>query len=213
LHNKRLLSSSVHHPLQVVNVIPPNRAEWLARHICPHEPALRRWLTRRPSFRYDIDDIVQEAYAKLALLPSIEHITNPRAYFFRTAFSVLVNETRRAQVVSIDSLGELDRLDAESQEVPPDIQAESRQELRQVAEAIAQLPLKCREAFILRKVHGLSQRECAVHLGISESTVEKHVGRGIRHLVGIFGRGGKAGAPASIVRRPDAGTYAEARNE
>jgi RNA polymerase sigma factor (sigma-70 family) len=197
--------------LQVVNVIPPNRAEWLARHICPHEPALRRWLTRRPSFRYDIDDIVQEAYAKLALLPSIEHITNPRAYFFRTAFSVLVNETRRAQVVSIDSLGELDRLDAESQEVPPDIQAESRQELRQVAEAIAQLPLKCREA--LRKVHGLSQREAALHLGISESTVEKHVGRGIRHLVGIFGRGGKAGAPASIVRRSDAGTYAEARHE
>jgi RNA polymerase sigma factor (sigma-70 family) len=213
MHNNHLLSARVHHPLSSVNVIPPDRTEWLARHICPHEPALRRWLSRRPSFRYEIDDIVQESYARLALLPAIDHITNPRAYFFRTAFSVLVNETRRAQVVSIDSLGELDRLDAESQEVPPDVQAESRQELRQVAEAIALLPVKCREAFILRKVHGLSQREAAIHLGISESTVEKHVGRGIRHLVRIFGRGGKAGAPASMVRMPDAGRYGEARNE
>jgi RNA polymerase sigma-70 factor (ECF subfamily) len=196
-----------------VTVIPHNRAEWLARHICPHEPALRRWLTRRPSSRYDIDDVVQEAYAKLAMLPSVDHITNPRAYFFRTAFTVLVNETRRAQVVSIDTGAELDRLDLESQDVPPDIEAESRQELRLVAEAIAQLPAKCREAFILRKVNGLSQREAALQLGIAESTVEKHVGRGIRHLVQIFGRGGKKVPGASMVRMPDTGSYGEARNE
>jgi len=208
-----LLSLLVQHPLKLVTAIPHNRAEWLARHICPHEPALRRWLTRRPSFRYDIDDVVQEAYAKLATLPSVEHITNPRAYFFRTAFTVLVNETRRAQVVSIDMGAELDRLDLESQDVPPDVEAESRQELRLVAEAIAQLPTKCREAFILRKVHGLSQREAALQLGIAESTVEKHVGRGIRHLAQIFGRGGKAAPAASMVRMPDTGSYGEARNE
>lgn len=193
--------------------IPDSRATWLARHICPHEPALRRWLARRSSRGHDIDDAVQEAYARLAMLPSVDHIANPRAYFFRTVLSMLVNEARRAQVVSIETLGELERLNAESHDLPPDQQAESRQELRHVAEAIAELPPKCRETFILRKVHGLSQRETARQLGISESTVEKHVGRGVRHLVKIFGRGGKTAAPASTAGRLDAGLYGEARSE
>lgn len=36
---------------------------------------------------------------------------------------------------------------------------------------------------MLRKVHGLSQREVAQHMGISESTVEKHIGKGLRLLL------------------------------
>ena len=36
-----------------------------------------------------------------------------------------------------------------------------------LAEAIAQLPPRCREVFIARKVHGLSQRETAAQLGMA----------------------------------------------
>lgn len=162
---------------------------------------------------YLVDDVVQETYAKLATLSTVDHITNPRAYFFRAALSVVITEVRKAPVVSFESMTEIERLSIESNEVPIDTQAEERQELRMVATAIAQLPVKCREVFILRKVHGLSQRETAQHLGISESTVEKHVGRGTRHLMNIFGRGGKSDLPASIAQMPDAGAYAESRNE
>ena len=80
-------------------------------------------------------------------------------------------------------------------------------DVNSVADAIAQLPAKCREAFVLRKVQGLSQRETARKLGLSESTVEKHVGRGIRHLINIFGRGGKSGQAASNDQIPDAERY------
>lgn len=189
------------------------RAAWLARHILPHEPALRRWLTRGPARGVDIDDAIQESYARLAMLPSVEHISNPRAYFFRTVCSMVVNEVRRGRVVSLDSLGDWERLSIEALDVPPDRDAESRQELRHVGEAIAQLPPRCREAFILRKVHGLSQREAAEQLGIAESTVEKHVGRGIAHLVRLFGRGGKTRADASCSRVPVADVQHEARSE
>lgn len=196
-----------------VVAIPDTRAHWLARNICPHEPALRRWLRGRIQHGFQIDDVVQEAYAKIAVLPAVDHITNPRAYFFRTAVSVIITEVRRAQVVSMESLGEIERLNIESNDLPPDVQVEDRQELRLVAQAIAQLPLKCRDAFVLRKVHGLSQRETAERLGISESTVEKHVGRGVRHLINIFGRGGKSSRSASSARMSDAEGYDEAGNE
>jgi DNA-directed RNA polymerase specialized sigma24 family protein len=117
---------------------PLERAQWLARMICPHEPALRRWLGRRTLIGLDIDDIVQEAYARLAVLPDVDHIHNPRAYFFRTAFTILVNEVRRAQIVPIDAVAQLDRLEVRSMAPTPDMEAEGRQELRLLAEAIAQ---------------------------------------------------------------------------
>jgi RNA polymerase sigma factor (sigma-70 family) len=199
------------------------RAQWLAKAICPHEPALRRWLTRRP-LSVDLDDIVQEAYAKLALLPSVEHIHNPRAYFFRTAFSILVNEVRRAQIVPIDAVAELDRLEVESQAPTPDREAEGRQELRLLAEAIAQLPPRCRQVVVARKVQGLSQRETAQALGMAESTVEKHMAAGLRHLSGLLGgirqgrgenldTGGKTPSQTSDTSRIEAITHDTTRNE
>lgn len=194
-------------------MIPDSRALWLARQICPHEPALRRWLGRRLVYGLDLDDIVQEAYAKLVTVPSVDHITNPRAYFFRTALNILVNEVRRTQVVSIEFVAELDRLEVEADGFAPDIEAEYRQELRHVAEAIAQLPAKCREVFIVRKVHGLSQRETARKLGIAESTVEKHVAKGLRHLVDYFGHGGKTAVSVSRVQSPESGEQDHSRNQ
>ncbi|MEZ7274118.1 sigma-70 family RNA polymerase sigma factor [Sphingobium sp. 10 DY56-G10] len=175
--------------------------------MCPHEPALRRWLSGRIQHGLQIDDVIQETYAKLASLAAVDHIENPRAYFFRAALSVVASELRRAPVVSMETLSEVERLNFAADDLPPDIQAEQREEFRLVADAIDLLPARCREAFMLRKVQGLSQRETAQLLGLSESTVEKHVGRGIRHLINIFGRGGKSGQPASYDQIPDTEHY------
>lgn len=198
-------------------VSPTDRALWLARAICPHEPALRRWLGRR-TLSVDIDDIVQEAYARLAVLPGVDHIHNPRAYFFRTAFAILVNEVRRAQIVPIDAVAELDRLEVESLAPTPDREAEGRQELRLLAEAIAQLPPRCREVFVARKVQGLSQRETAQHLGIAESTVEKHIAAGLRHVMALLGdprrgTGGNHQRQTSGIQRTETEPYDDTRNE
>jgi RNA polymerase sigma-70 factor (ECF subfamily) len=45
--------------------------------------------------------------------------------------------------------------------------------------AVRQLPLQCRRAFILKKVYGLSRKEIADYMGITESTVQKHVAKGL----------------------------------
>jgi len=74
-------------------------------------------------------------------------------------------------------------------EPSPERQASSRQELRRAADLIASLPAKCRQAFTLRRVEGLSQRDVARRMGISESTVEKHIGRALLTLMNAAGDG------------------------
>jgi RNA polymerase sigma-70 factor (ECF subfamily) len=65
---------------------------------------------------------------------------------------------------------------------------------------LAKLPDKCRAVFMARRVEGLSHRETAEKFGISEKTVEKHMAKGIRLLMDLFGRGGKSPQLASKER-------------
>lgn len=173
------------------------RALWLARNILPFEPALRRWLQGTMSISADVDDVVQEAYARLSSLDTVAGIQNPKAYLFQTAISIVRQEVRRARIVTIEAVTDLDRLEIEANDALPDRHAEVRQDLHRVMQAIDALPQRCREAFILRRVHGMSQREIAEKLQISENTVEKHIGRGLREIMREFGDGGNIAAPAS----------------
>src|SRR3546814_8845974 len=88
---------------------------------------------------------------------------------------MVLQHVRRSRIVAIEAVAEIDRLDIEHDERSPDRHAMSGQELRRIGALIAALPAKCREAFVLRKVQGLSQREIAGRMRISENTVEKHV--------------------------------------
>lgn len=162
---------------------------WLARNVIPHEPALRRWLEKRARLErlgLTADDIIQETYARLTRLPSVDHIRDPRAYVFRAAYSILLQEIRQNRVVSFESLESLEALDIVSQSPSPEQITENAQELRILACAINSMPKKCRIVFVLRKVHGYSQREIATQLGISENTVETHLARGVRKLMDFY---------------------------
>ncbi|NJC49842.1 UNVERIFIED_ORG: RNA polymerase sigma-70 factor (ECF subfamily) [Xanthomonas campestris] len=168
--------------------IDSQRAAWLATQVLPHEPALRRWLRKHAPGNVDCDDVIQETYAILAGLGEVGHIANPRAYLFTAAQSVLLQQVRRARIVSIESVAEIERLDITQDERSPERHAIAGQELRRIGEALAALPDKCRQVFLLRKVDGLSQREIAARLGISENTVEKHIVKGLRLLMARMGR-------------------------
>lgn len=179
------------------------RARWLLRHVLPHEPALRGWLTRRTLPGLDPDDIIQEAYTILAELESVDAIHYPRAYLFQVARSVITRHLRRTRIVPIHAMDDLERFDPAEDAASPEQHAIDRDELRQLARAIAAMPLKTREAFILRRVEGLPQRAIAAQMGISENTVETHISRGIRFLIDWFGRGGKASSQTSRHNEPE----------
>lgn len=159
------------------------RGLWLAEHVLPCEPGLREWLKRKLSVRQDADDVIQETYAILAALPDVSHVRQPRAYVYSVAQSVVLQQVRRAQVVSIEAVAEIDRVAIEGDEACPERTTSSRQELARIGALIEGLPDKCRQAFVLRRVEGYSQREIAERMQISENTVEKHICKGIRVLM------------------------------
>lgn len=166
------------------------RTRWFLRNILPHEPALKGWLSRGAPTGVDPDDIIQEAYTILAELESVDDIRHPRAYLFQVARSVITRHVRRARIVAIHAVDDLERLEHPDEAASPERHTIDRDELRQLAKAIAAMPLKTREAFVLRRVNGLPQREIAARMRISENTVETHISRGILFLMDWFSRSG-----------------------
>ena len=190
-----------------------DRTLWFLRNILPHEPALRGWLSRGALPGVDADDIIQEAYSILAELESVDGIRHPRAYLFQVARSIITRHVRRARIVPIHAVEDLERLDPLDDEASPEQRTIDRDELRQLARAIAAMPAKTQEAFVLRRVRGLSQREVAARMRISENTVETHISRGVLFLIDWFGRGGnKRSQTSKTMNRESASRHGRARN-
>jgi RNA polymerase sigma factor (sigma-70 family) len=161
---------------------PIERNAWLAKDILVHERALRGYLSRFFKNVADIEDVVQETYARLLGLSdsAAEGVRNWHAFLFTSARNVALDRIRRARVVSLDTLAEMGGADVLDQTPTADEALNARQELALLLETIASLPDRCRKALTLRKLYGLSQREIANRLAITESTVEKHVAYGVR---------------------------------
>jgi RNA polymerase sigma-70 factor (ECF subfamily) len=176
------------------------RAAWLAQHILPLEPSLRMWLARRRVEGLDVDDIVQEAYARLAAVDSVETVHNPHSYLLQTAHSIICTHLRRLQVVSIRAVDDTELSRFECQEASPERWASDRDELRRIGEIVESFPKQVATVFTLRRVEGLSQRETAQRMNVSESTVEKHMAKGIRLFMNAIACSGISSRGASRAR-------------
>jgi len=122
----------------------------------------------------DIDDLVQEAYARL-WLADFACVTDGRSYFFGVIRNLLLQRARRARIVPMERLGEIEALRIPSEEPGPERHVTARQELERLLAIVDGLPDQCQRAFKLQRFHGLSQREIAKEMNISEKTVEKHL--------------------------------------
>lgn len=145
----------------------------------------------------EVDDIVQQTYAILAARTDLAEIRNPQAYLFQVAYSVILKHVRRSKVVSIRVVADFERLEALLPAPSPEDEVVARDELQRLADMIGAMPAHTRRVFVLSRVEGLSQREVAKRTGLSESTVEKHISKGVRFLMERFARGGKVNVRAS----------------
>jgi RNA polymerase sigma factor (sigma-70 family) len=168
------------------------RGRWLARNVLPHEALIRSKLNTICVYDLDVEDVIQEMYARLLSLPTLDTIRYPRQYAIQTAKAIVIDHVRHMRVISITSSESLDTFDMPMPEANTEERLEFQGEIQEVADALAQLSVMCRETLILRRMEGLSQREVAQRLKISEKTVEKHMTNGVRLLIKIFGRGGKS---------------------
>ena len=169
--------------------------EWVGSEVLPHERDLRVWL-RRSVGPDDVEDVVQEAYCRISALTDVAHIRSGRAYLFTTARMLVLERIRRSRVVSIEAVANVEAVAQFDEDPSPERIVDGRRELARVQRLIEALPERCRAVFRLRKIEGLSQREVAQRLGLSEHIVENDVGKGLRLILKVIAEGEQGGAIA-----------------
>jgi RNA polymerase sigma-70 factor (ECF subfamily) len=160
----------------------PETSRWFAEEVQPHESELRAYLRAKFSGHLDVDDLVQETYARLLQAREQQPLRAAKAYLFSTARNAAFDLFRRRKIVPIEGVAEIELLPA-LEDRPGVAESIARdQELQLLAEAIQSLPEKCRRVVTLRKLHGLSHRSIAEKLGISENTVNAQVAVGVLRI-------------------------------
>ncbi len=132
---------------------------------------------------HEIEDIVQETYVRICQIENKDRITSPKSFMFKTARNLALDYLKQSNVKLVDrveSLQELEHLLSDQNRDEMYEKALIDNEFSHFCDAVRQLPVQCRKVFVLKKVYGSTQREIAEKLGISESTVEKHVANGMK---------------------------------
>lgn len=156
---------------------------WFRLEVLPREPVLTRFIGRHWRSSDEVLDIRQDVYERALLGASRALPDLPGPYIFTVARNVMINRGRRAKIVMIDLVAELEQVVPDADWLTPARHVEAREELRRVEAGLDVLPPRCREVLRLRKVEGLSTREVSQQLGIGIDAVEKQVTLGMRALI------------------------------
>lgn len=124
-------------------------------------------------------DLAQESYARAyAAQGAGDGINNPRAMLYRIARNLVIDHHRHAEVRTEVEMPACDEAAAQARaphSLEPEVAAAARQGMMALAQAIDNLPPRCREAFMLNRFDGLSYAQVAGRMGISVKMVEQHI--------------------------------------
>ena len=141
--------------------------------------SIKSFLGRLLTQREDIEDIAQEAYLRAYVAEQSRGIDQPEAYLFRSARNLALTKlTQKSRQMTdlIDDLGPAVVLEGEA---PLEELLAAEESLGLHCEAVAHLPEKCKQVYILRKVYGLTHKEVAERTSLSVSSVEKYMLKGV----------------------------------
>lgn len=128
----------------------------------------------------DPEDVAQETFIRFAALENRQRIDNPRAYLYRTAHNVLIDERRRLKLHGTvgGAVGSLQ----ESDDRTPERVLVGQERLDVLSIALRAMPAARRRSFLLNRLQGLSAAAIARMTGYSESAVKKHIGLALGEL-------------------------------
>jgi RNA polymerase sigma factor (sigma-70 family) len=152
---------------------------WFVRDVLPLEPSLMQFLRHNWRNTSDIADLRQEVYVRVLDAAQRQIPDSAVQFVFRTARNLLTDRMRREHVVPIEAAADMDALEIAVDEPSQDRVLMARDELRQLQTALDLLPPRCREAFVLRRVEGLTGRQIAARMGIGVATVSEHLANGL----------------------------------
>lgn len=138
------------------------------------------------------EDLVQDVFVGLLRGSAFADVDNKQAYLARCATNMALDHLRRERMrARLMAQATGSECDVACPAPLQDDVLQGRQELAVLCRAIDELPPKCRVVFLLSREHGLTMKEIAARLGLSEKTVEKHIARAMiqcREAVRAAGR-------------------------
>ena len=147
---------------------------------CLH--SLRTYFARRVAAN-DVDDMVQEVALRLQACGSRAEVDNGRAYLFQVARSVMIDRARRDACRQRHQHERLTEAHHPIEELSPARVLEAKEQLAQVLHALDHLPERTRQVFLLHRFDRVSHSGIADIVGVSVSSVEKHVMKATKFLL------------------------------
>lgn len=129
--------------------------------------------------RDDIEDLVQETFVKSYEAELKQEIKFERTYMLQTARNLAINHVSKASSRKNQSLENMQALPTDLTSNSLENQFESKERFLHFCRATDSLSVEVKRVFLLKKIYGLSQKDIAQSIGLSESTVEKHVAKGL----------------------------------
>ena len=169
-----------------MGVVMSDLQDWFVREVLPLEAALTKFLQHNRRNGTDVADLLQDVYLRIYDSACRQLPESTKSFVFATAHNLLVDRVRREKVVPLEMVENLEALGIAAEIPGPDENVIAREELRRVQAALDHLPARSREAVLLRQVEGLSRREIAARMGITEKTVKWHLNTGVRALADIL---------------------------
>lgn len=163
----------------------------LIAQLVEHYDELIAMLSRRLGSAETAADVAQDLAVKLIGMPapSNEAVRQPKHYLFRVARNLAVDR-QRYDAVRDRGRQPLDvAVEQEDSGAPtPERILADREMLRQALVAIDDLPPRCRQVFVMRRLQDMDQDSIARALGISRNMVEKHLRTALVQIMRQLGR-------------------------
>ena len=126
-------------------------------------------------------DVVQDTYVKMLEAANVFEARQPLAYLFQMVRNLSIDAHRRAALEARVFVGEEDGVNVPASSGTPESVTVSRQDLRIVADALAELPERTQRVFSLHRLGGLTQREIAEAVGVSITLVNFMIRDAMNH--------------------------------
>lgn len=159
---------------------------WFVREVLPLEATLLQYLHHHWRDQSEVADLCQDVYVRVYERAREELPSPVRPFVFAVARNLLIDRLRHEQVVPIEAASDVDALSIEMDEPGPDRTVMARDTLRRVMDALDRLPPRARDVVVARQLDGLSRRQIAERMGISEETVKWHLATGMNALADLF---------------------------
>jgi RNA polymerase sigma-70 factor (ECF subfamily) len=143
----------------------------------------------------DPEDVAQETFIKFASLGNREAIDNPRAYLYRTAHNLLIDERRRLTLRN-KITGDIEALSVGDDRTPERVLV-GKERLDVLTRTLLAMPDERRRSFLLNRLHGLSAAAISRKTGYSDSAVKKHIGLALSELEAALTASERAAADES----------------